>query len=144
MSSVRTRKSLTPQAVVCLQVGGGDGDDEPPEALDISWPSGARKRITYILLAPIVFPLWLTLPDTRCPRGTKSKHFTHFVTFLKCFSIIIRIPNHCFAKHSTSILPHSKYFLIITKPFKLVFRYILQFSRETPAYPKLTNHFYIL
>lgn len=86
MSSVRTRKSLTPQAVVCLQVGGGgggvgggaggDGEDEQPEALDMSWPSGARKRITYVLLAPIVFPLWLTLPDTRSPRGTHT-HVKH-------------------------------------------------------------------
>ncbi|XP_065168869.1 sodium/potassium/calcium exchanger Nckx30C isoform X3 [Atheta coriaria] len=70
MSSVRARKSLTPQAVVCLQVGDGPEED-PPDPLDMSWPSGARKRITYILLAPIVFPLWLTLPDTRSPRGKK-------------------------------------------------------------------------
>nr|XP_023018100.1 sodium/potassium/calcium exchanger Nckx30C isoform X1 [Leptinotarsa decemlineata] len=71
MSSVRARKSLTSQAAVCLQVGDGSGDEEPPEAMDMSWPSGARKRITYVLLAPIVFPLWLTLPDTRSPRGKK-------------------------------------------------------------------------
>ncbi|KYB26193.1 sodium/potassium/calcium exchanger Nckx30C isoform X9 [Tribolium castaneum] len=69
MSSVRARKSLTSQAVVCLQVG--ETEEEPPEAMDMGWPSGARKRITYILLAPIVFPLWLTLPDTRSPRGKK-------------------------------------------------------------------------
>ncbi|XP_031328199.1 sodium/potassium/calcium exchanger Nckx30C-like isoform X3 [Photinus pyralis] len=69
MSSVRARKSLTSQAVVCLQVG--DTDDDTPEAMDMSWPSEARKRLTYILLAPIVFPLWLTLPDTRSPRGKK-------------------------------------------------------------------------
>lgn len=74
MSSVRARKSLTSQAVVCLQVG--EAEEEPPEALDMSWPSGARKRITYILLAPIVFPLWLTLPDTRSPRG-KYNCLTH-------------------------------------------------------------------
>ncbi|CAG9821284.1 unnamed protein product [Phaedon cochleariae] len=73
MSSVRARKSLTSQAVVCLQVGDGGtvGENDPPEAMDMSWPSGARKRITYLLLAPIVFPLWLTLPDTRSPRGKK-------------------------------------------------------------------------
>lgn len=81
MSSVRARKSLTSQAVVCLQVGvgaesgvsgdGGQGDDVP-EALDMRWPDTCRKRITYVLLAPIVFPLWLTLPDTRAPRGKYS------------------------------------------------------------------------
>lgn len=37
----------------------------------MAWPSGARKQITYLLVAPIVFPLWLTLPDTRTPKGKK-------------------------------------------------------------------------
>lgn len=79
MSSVRARKSLTSQAVVCLQVGvgadagadAGAGNDVP-EALDMHWPDTCRKRITYVLLAPIVFPLWLTLPDTRTPRGKQG------------------------------------------------------------------------
>ncbi|XP_071451570.1 sodium/potassium/calcium exchanger Nckx30C-like [Hetaerina americana] len=52
--------------------GDGDGDgEEEPEALDMSWPDSTRKRVTYVLVAPIVFPLWLTLPDTRTPRGKK-------------------------------------------------------------------------
>ncbi|XP_015184429.1 PREDICTED: sodium/potassium/calcium exchanger Nckx30C isoform X1 [Polistes dominula] len=46
-------------------------EDEPPEALDMAWPSNFKKRITYILVAPILFPLWLTLPDTRTPKGKK-------------------------------------------------------------------------
>ncbi|XP_066584481.1 sodium/potassium/calcium exchanger Nckx30C isoform X2 [Prorops nasuta] len=46
-------------------------EDEPPEALDMAWPTSPRKRLTYILVAPILFPLWLTLPDTRTPRGKK-------------------------------------------------------------------------
>ncbi|XP_076221260.1 solute carrier family 24 member Nckx30C [Nomia melanderi] len=46
-------------------------EDEPPEALDMGWPSSPKKRLTYILVAPILFPLWLTLPDTRTPRGKK-------------------------------------------------------------------------
>ncbi|XP_050352622.1 sodium/potassium/calcium exchanger Nckx30C isoform X3 [Nymphalis io] len=44
-------------------------DDTMP--LDMSWPSGFRKQLTYLLVAPIVFPLWMTLPDTRTPRGKK-------------------------------------------------------------------------
>ena len=44
-------------------------ENEPLDALDMSWPDTARKRLTYILVAPIIFPLWLTLPDTRTPRG---------------------------------------------------------------------------
>ncbi|XP_044006996.1 sodium/potassium/calcium exchanger Nckx30C isoform X2 [Aphidius gifuensis] len=46
-------------------------EDEPPEALDMAWPSSSKKRLTYILVAPILIPLWLTLPDTRTPRGKK-------------------------------------------------------------------------
>lgn len=53
-----------------LQIPDGD-ETEPPEALDMSWPDTNRKRITYVLVAPIVFPLWLTLPDTRTPRGKR-------------------------------------------------------------------------
>ncbi|XP_063366653.1 sodium/potassium/calcium exchanger Nckx30C [Cydia amplana] len=43
--------------------------EEDTTPLDMSWPSGFRKRLTYLLVAPIVFPLWITLPDTRTPRG---------------------------------------------------------------------------
>uniref|UniRef100_A0A182QT49 Sodium/calcium exchanger membrane region domain-containing protein n=1 Tax=Anopheles farauti TaxID=69004 RepID=A0A182QT49_9DIPT len=50
---------------------GNELEEEPPEALSMSWPKGARKRITYLLVAPIIFPLYLTLPDTRTPRGKK-------------------------------------------------------------------------
>ncbi|XP_076245793.1 solute carrier family 24 member Nckx30C [Calliopsis andreniformis] len=46
-------------------------EDEPKEALDMAWPSSPKKRLTYILVAPILFPLWLTLPDTRTPKGKK-------------------------------------------------------------------------
>ncbi|XP_055387895.1 sodium/potassium/calcium exchanger Nckx30C [Condylostylus longicornis] len=46
-------------------------EEEEPEPLDVSWPDTGRKQITYLLVAPIVFPLWLTLPDTRTPKGKK-------------------------------------------------------------------------
>ncbi|XP_033214359.1 sodium/potassium/calcium exchanger Nckx30C isoform X2 [Belonocnema kinseyi] len=46
-------------------------EDEPPEALDMGWPRSNKKRLTYVLVAPILIPLWLTLPDTRTPRGKK-------------------------------------------------------------------------
>ncbi|GMR59396.1 hypothetical protein PMAYCL1PPCAC_29591, partial [Pristionchus mayeri] len=37
-------------------------DDSP---LDMSWPEALHKRVVYVILAPITFPLYLTLPDTR-------------------------------------------------------------------------------
>lgn len=46
-------------------------DEDVPEALSMAWPSGTKDRITYLLVAPIIFPLWLTLPDTRTPRGKR-------------------------------------------------------------------------
>jgi solute carrier family 24 (sodium/potassium/calcium exchanger), member 2 len=45
--------------------------DDEPEPIDMSWPKTGRKRLTYLLVAPIIFPLWLTLPDTRAPKGKK-------------------------------------------------------------------------
>ncbi|XP_012937311.1 sodium/potassium/calcium exchanger 1 [Aplysia californica] len=52
--------------------------EEEEEPLDMSWPKTARKRITYVLLAPIVVPLWITLPDVRRPE--RRKYFP--VTFI--------------------------------------------------------------
>lgn len=46
-------------------------DDDGSDPLSMAWPSGWRKRITYVLVAPILVPLWLTLPDTRAPRSRK-------------------------------------------------------------------------
>ncbi|XP_054277309.1 sodium/potassium/calcium exchanger Nckx30C-like [Macrosteles quadrilineatus] len=48
-----------------------DDDEDGNEPLDMSWPDTGRKRLTYMLVAPIIFPLWLTLPDTRTPKGKK-------------------------------------------------------------------------
>lgn len=42
-------------------------EETAKEPLDLSWPNLWHKRISYILLAPIIFPLWLTLPDVRRP-----------------------------------------------------------------------------
>ena len=44
-------------------------DEVQPEPLDMAFPDGFKKRITYLALFPIIFPLWLTLPDTRSQKG---------------------------------------------------------------------------
>ncbi|GIX96041.1 hypothetical protein CDAR_7001 [Caerostris darwini] len=61
-----------------LQEMGKAEEIEVDEPLDISWPKENKKRISYVLMAPIIFPLWLTLPDVR--RDEKKKWF--FITFL--------------------------------------------------------------
>ncbi|XP_040892294.1 sodium/potassium/calcium exchanger 2 [Toxotes jaculatrix] len=60
--------------------GDGDGDEEEDEdqPLSLAWPDTARKRITYLLILPIVFPLWATLPDVR--RESSVKFFP--ITFI--------------------------------------------------------------
>lgn len=52
--------------------------EEEEEPLDLSWPSEWRKRINYILVAPIIFPLWIMLPDVRNPEKKKWYMCTFF------------------------------------------------------------------
>ncbi|GBM68603.1 Sodium/potassium/calcium exchanger Nckx30C [Araneus ventricosus] len=42
-----------------------EDEEEGDKPLDISWPDTWQKRLNYILLAPIIYPLYFTLPDTR-------------------------------------------------------------------------------
>uniref|UniRef100_A0AAY5JW79 Sodium/calcium exchanger membrane region domain-containing protein n=1 Tax=Esox lucius TaxID=8010 RepID=A0AAY5JW79_ESOLU len=55
------------------QEGEAPAEDEEDEdqPLSLSWPDTMRKRFTYLLIMPIVFPLWLTLPDVRKPTAKK-------------------------------------------------------------------------
>ncbi|XP_029613364.1 sodium/potassium/calcium exchanger 1 [Salmo trutta] len=42
-------------------------DDENDKPLSLVWPDTRCKQATYLFLLPIVFPLWLTVPDVRNP-----------------------------------------------------------------------------
>tara|TARA_B110000091_G_scaffold66662_1_gene73319 strand:+ start:210 stop:632 length:423 start_codon:yes stop_codon:yes gene_type:complete len=44
---------------------------EEPEGLDLSWPSTGRGRLTYVIWAPIIIPLALTIYDCRKPKYVK-------------------------------------------------------------------------
>ncbi|OQR77450.1 sodium/potassium/calcium exchanger Nckx30C isoform X1 [Tropilaelaps mercedesae] len=46
--------------------------EEAAKPLSVAWPDTWRERLNYIALAPIIFPLWLTLPDVR--REEKRKY----------------------------------------------------------------------
>eukprot|EP00095_Tigriopus_kingsejongensis_P005989 maker-scaffold48_size466083-snap-gene-3.25 protein:Tk05989 transcript:maker-scaffold48_size466083-snap-gene-3.25-mRNA-1 annotation:"sodium potassium calcium exchanger nckx30c isoform x2" len=47
---------------------GANHDEVLPDPLDMSFPRhGLQKQCTYVVLFPIIFCLWLTLPDTRKP-----------------------------------------------------------------------------
>ncbi|XP_059395619.1 sodium/potassium/calcium exchanger 2-like isoform X6 [Carassius carassius] len=56
----------------------GEEDDEEDQPLSLSWPETKRKRFTYLLILPIVLPLWITLPDVR--KASSKKFFP--ITFL--------------------------------------------------------------
>ncbi|XP_037102702.1 sodium/potassium/calcium exchanger 1-like isoform X2 [Syngnathus acus] len=60
----------------------GDKEEEENEPLSLDWPESRRKQVTYLLLLPIVFPLWLTLPDVRNPTSKKYFAFTFIGTIL--------------------------------------------------------------
>nr|XP_043876872.1 sodium/potassium/calcium exchanger 2-like isoform X7 [Solea senegalensis] len=55
-----------------------EDEEEEDQPLSLSWPETNRKRFTYLLIIPIVLPLWLTLPDVR--KASSKKFFP--VTFL--------------------------------------------------------------
>ncbi|XP_062240483.1 sodium/potassium/calcium exchanger 2-like isoform X3 [Platichthys flesus] len=48
-----------------------EDEEEEDQPLSLSWPDTNRKRLTYLLIIPIVLPLWLTLPDVRKPTAAK-------------------------------------------------------------------------
>ncbi|XP_055488738.1 sodium/potassium/calcium exchanger 2-like isoform X2 [Leucoraja erinacea] len=53
------------QAEVTTQ---NDYEDQP---LTLAWPDTARKRIIYLIILPIIFLLWISLPDVRKKRMQK-------------------------------------------------------------------------
>ncbi|XP_041853326.1 sodium/potassium/calcium exchanger 1 [Melanotaenia boesemani] len=53
-------------------------EEQEDEPLSLHWPETRRKQATYLFLLPIVFPLWLTVPDV---RNQKSRKF-FAITFL--------------------------------------------------------------
>ncbi|XP_063757336.1 sodium/potassium/calcium exchanger 2-like isoform X5 [Eleginops maclovinus] len=48
-----------------------EDEEEDDQPLSLSWPESKHKRLTYLLIIPIVLPLWLTLPDVRKPTAKK-------------------------------------------------------------------------
>ncbi|MEQ2299485.1 hypothetical protein AMECASPLE_015639 [Ameca splendens] len=56
----------------------GEEDEDESQPLSLAWPDTPRKQFTYLFILPIVFPLWLTLPDVR--RETSERFFP--ITFI--------------------------------------------------------------
>ncbi|XP_023164023.2 sodium/potassium/calcium exchanger Nckx30C isoform X6 [Drosophila hydei] len=65
--------------------------EDEPEPLSMAWPDTARKRLTYVLVAPLLVPMWLTLPDTRTPRGKRYFPVTFIgsIVWIAAFSYLM-------------------------------------------------------
>uniref|UniRef100_A0A8C4NJQ2 Solute carrier family 24 member 2 n=1 Tax=Eptatretus burgeri TaxID=7764 RepID=A0A8C4NJQ2_EPTBU len=68
-----------------------DEEEEDEKPLTLEWPDTCRKRITYLFLLPLIFPLWLTLPDMRKPTLKKYVALTFFgsIIWIGAFSYLM-------------------------------------------------------
>ena len=50
---------------------GAEGAEEEEDPIDMSFPMGQgwKKILVYIISFPIMFPLYITLPDTKDPKS---------------------------------------------------------------------------
>ncbi|KAM3589950.1 uncharacterized protein V6R79_000419 [Siganus canaliculatus] len=68
-----------------------EDEEEEDQPLSLSWPESNRKRFTYLLIIPIVLPLWLTLPDVRKQSSKKFFPVTFLgaICWIACFSYLM-------------------------------------------------------
>lgn len=50
-----------------------EDEESEEEPLSLDWPDTRRKQATYLALLPIIFPLWVTIPDVRNRVKTQRK-----------------------------------------------------------------------
>uniref|UniRef100_A0A8D0LCB8 Solute carrier family 24 member 2 n=1 Tax=Sphenodon punctatus TaxID=8508 RepID=A0A8D0LCB8_SPHPU len=66
-------------------------EEDEDQPLSLAWPDTLRKQITYLVVFPIVFPLWVTLPDVRNPSSKKFFPVTFLgsITWIAIFSYLM-------------------------------------------------------
>ncbi|KAM6170348.1 sodium/potassium/calcium exchanger 2 isoform 2-T2 [Rhynchocyon petersi] len=67
------------------------GEEEEDQPLSLAWPTNPRKQVTFLIVFPIVFPLWITLPDVRKPSSKKFFPITFFgaISWIAVFSYLM-------------------------------------------------------
>uniref|UniRef100_A0A8C5D0R2 Sodium/potassium/calcium exchanger 1 n=1 Tax=Gadus morhua TaxID=8049 RepID=A0A8C5D0R2_GADMO len=55
-------------------------EEEMEEPLSLEWPDNRRKQATFLFLLPIVFPLWLTIPDVRDPVSPCAEKYFDYLS----------------------------------------------------------------
>ncbi|KAM8792883.1 sodium/potassium/calcium exchanger 2 [Eudromia elegans] len=66
-------------------------EEDEDQPLSLAWPDTLRKQITYLIVLPIVFPLWVSLPDVRNPKSRKFFPITFFgsISWIGFFSYLM-------------------------------------------------------
>ncbi|XP_038626419.1 sodium/potassium/calcium exchanger 2 isoform X4 [Tachyglossus aculeatus] len=67
------------------------GEEDEDQPLSLAWPTTTRKQITFLIVFPIVFPLWITLPDVRKTSSRKFFPISFFgsITWIAIFSYLM-------------------------------------------------------
>lgn len=50
-----------------------EDEEKEEEPLSLDWPDTRHQQATYLFLLPIIFPLWVTIPDVRNQVKTEKK-----------------------------------------------------------------------
>uniref|UniRef100_A0A914C133 Sodium/calcium exchanger membrane region domain-containing protein n=1 Tax=Acrobeloides nanus TaxID=290746 RepID=A0A914C133_9BILA len=82
----------TPYPMYPEDINGQNSDDDDEEKpIDLSWPETWDKRLWYLFLAPIMFPLYFTLPDVKKPNMKKFVILTFIgsVLWIAMFSYLM-------------------------------------------------------
>ncbi|KAM9587726.1 sodium/potassium/calcium exchanger 2 isoform 2-T2 [Morphnus guianensis] len=68
-----------------------ENEEDEDQPLSLAWPDTPRKQLTYLLVLPIVFPLWASLPDVRKPSSRKFFPITFFgsISWIAFFSYLM-------------------------------------------------------
>ncbi|KAM6183093.1 sodium/potassium/calcium exchanger 2 isoform 2-T2 [Erethizon dorsatum] len=101
-NSTSTEVEMTPSSEASEPVQNGNlshsieaeaqtAEEEDDQPLSLAWPSNTHKQLTFLIVFPIVFPLWITLPDVRKPSSRKFFPITFFgsITWIAVFSYLM-------------------------------------------------------
>lgn len=100
-------------------------EEEVEEPLSLEWPETRRKQITYLLLLPIVFPLWLTVPDVRNPvRNTD--HCVSTILYLCSWTVFV-YPSMTMKVYQALLMFCTRTVFTLYISMRAVYHYILMY-----------------
>ena len=56
--------------------------DDDSEPIDLSWPSGWKDRLAYLIRAPIMFCMYYTAQDIKRPVSHMSRNNNNYYYYL--------------------------------------------------------------